>query len=77
MKRSKNINTLKRHAQTITTNRNHKMMWGQKYFYNCTLSGDFYAIQGFCRLCNREVMVIENPAPNEVDIGGSAIAENC
>lgn len=30
-----------------------------------------------CRLCGREVTVIESPLPNEIDIGGEAVAVYC
>ena len=30
-----------------------------------------------CRHCGMEVQVITKPAPNEIDIGGEAVALNC
>ena len=31
----------------------------------------------YCEKCNRYVTVDTNPAPNSIDIGGSAIAVSC
>jgi len=30
-----------------------------------------------CRACGMEVHITDNPAPNEINIGGQAVALNC
>jgi hypothetical protein len=39
------------------------------------LGGDCYSL--VCKDCNMEVMVKEHPLPNEIEIGGEAVALNC
>jgi len=30
-----------------------------------------------CAVCQRQVIVLTNPLPNQIDIGGEAVAINC
>jgi hypothetical protein len=39
------------------------------------LGGDCYSLE--CKDCKMQVMVKEHPLPNEVQLGGEAIAVNC
>lgn len=51
--------------------RGHKIEWRKVPHY----SGIIW--QGTCRKCQREVQVLQNPAPNDIVIGGEAVALNC
>jgi len=39
------------------------------------LGGDCYSLE--CKDCKMSVMVKENPLPNEINVGGEAVALNC
>lgn len=69
MKR-KSLSTLKKEAQRSTHFRGHHMHW-----VNLSLAPDVW--WGECKVCGRYVIVRANPQPNEIDIGGEAVAENC
>jgi len=60
------FSTLKKQAQSSTSFRGHKMKWSEKY--------PNYAE---CRKCGAWVQVMENPPPNDINIGGPAVAIHC
>lgn len=39
--------------------------------------GSKFSYQGICKTCGKEVHVNPEPEPNEIDIGGDAIGDNC
>lgn len=39
--------------------------------------GRFIDGMATCERCGRSVMVLTQPMPNEIDIGGAAVAVNC
>ena len=42
--------------------------------YNGIMRGHIYSE---CKICGKGVMCNSNPAPNEIDIGGEAVALGC
>ena len=62
------IERLKKEAIAACKNRGHRMgFWSDS-------SRSAYCE---CKICHRYVQVIEKPWPNEIEIGGSAVALNC
>jgi hypothetical protein len=66
------ISTLKKCAQRSTSFRGHKMIWNPKFNHNAGL-GQI----GVCRNCQAEVLLLERPQANQIDIGGEAVAIDC
>ena len=70
------IRRLKEEAIKSCNNRGHKMK-----NFTATIPGGHYSRPRFftsiCRDCNMYVQVIPKPQPNEIDIGGTAVALNC
>lgn len=66
------LSTLKKKAQQATAWRGHRMKWGPVYGTPTTQSQN-----AECRDCAAVVSIHEMPAPNGIDIGGSAVAINC
>ena len=62
------LSTLKKRAQSATAWRGHRMRWHQ---YDANQAG------ATCRTCGATVGIETHPAPNGIDIGGSAVARNC
>jgi hypothetical protein len=62
------LSELKTSALKATTFRGHKMAPWSDYLavYRCA-----------CKVCGMEVSVTPNPAPNDIDIGGPAVALTC
>jgi hypothetical protein len=48
---------------------------GHNVKYWNVLGGDCYSLE--CKDCKMSVMVKENPLPNEINVGGEAVALNC
>ena len=67
------LSTLKKQAQKSTAFRGHRMRWGQEFVGT---NGSKSQI-GICKCCGRMVLLLERVLPNQIDIGGSALAENC
>ncbi len=67
------LSTLKKQAQKTTASRGHKMKWGQVFG-----RGGYRGLgqTGTCQ-CGCYVQILEKPYPNEINIGGSALARNC
>lgn len=65
----KKLRKLIRSARESARWRGHKMCRFQNHDGHCYVS--------ICRNCGCGVRVIENPLPNDIDIGGSAVAINC
>ncbi len=57
------IETLKKRAQSSTSFRGHKMKWNNGL--------------GTCKHCGAWVQLNIKPLPNDIDIGGPAVAINC
>ena len=67
------LSRLRTDAMESATWRGHIMEWGKPYKYK---SGR--TIQtAYCKLCKMWVQVDTKPDPNGIDIGGSAVAQNC
>lgn len=66
------LSTLKRIAQSATTFRGHRMQWEAP-------SGHADRMQqlAVCRLCGADVQLLTYPLPNQIDIGGPAVAITC
>ena len=67
------LSTLRKYAARSCNLRNHKMKWGNPFG---SASGPFSQF-GCCKYCKKEVLIRENPAPNDINIGGEAVALNC
>ena len=67
------LSTLRKSAQQSTKARRHSMRWGNPF----GRAGGPLAQIGACLRCGRDVLLMERPAPNGVDIGGEAVALNC
>ena len=65
----KTIQNLKREARESALFRGHSMTKWEK------LSENLFVSQ--CRYCGKEVCVNSKPLPNEINIGGEAVALNC
>ncbi|HUV84115.1 MAG TPA: hypothetical protein VMV86_00305 [Methanosarcinales archaeon] len=66
---SKSLIQLKREAIESTTFRGHDMgEWNDVYKGTSVCH---------CKVCNMQVAVTTNPAPNDIDIGGEAVALGC
>lgn len=70
--RTRNLETLRRDAATACKLRGHSMRWQAPFKYHSGQAQD-----GVCRVCAMEVRVQTAPAPNEIDIGGEAVALTC
>jgi len=66
------LRRLKQEAIEACNFRGHKM----KRFTNCKYGTGKMAFS-HCSICNKEVVVNAKPLPNEIDIGGEAVALNC
>jgi hypothetical protein len=62
------MRALKESAAESATWRGHSLIW--EYFSNENALGT-------CRTCGAEVQCLLHPAPNQIDIGGEAVALNC
>lgn len=62
------LRELQQEALKSTRFRGHKIHWDW-FTSTCML--------GHCKNCGKEVMVNTRPEPNEIDIGGEAVALNC
>lgn len=63
----KKIATLQKKAMKCTRFRRHKMKWILDEKWG----------RGICSKCGMDVDLNTNPAPNQIDIGGEALALNC
>ena len=63
---------LKRSARQSALYRGHDLANFDTYLYSRGISGC-----AKCRVCGAEVQVITNPLPNEIEIGGEAVAIGC
>lgn len=63
------LQRLKREARAAATARGHTLAR-----FNYWHGGRYYA---YCSQCGEEALVRERPAPNEIEIGGEAVALNC
>ena len=67
------LSTLKKQAQKATAARGHKMCWNPPFQ---TPSGG-QGQSAECVRCNRWVTLRTQPEPNDIEVGGSAVALNC
>lgn len=64
--------TLRTQATLSASNRGHALLWRRPHH------GEARSYQiGYCAKCGKEVCVNTKPQPNEIDIGGEAVALNC
>ena len=67
--RRKSLNTLRKEAAAAAHFRGHKRLsW---------MSHACHEITGTCTTCGAEVQCLVYPLPNEIDIGGEAVALTC
>lgn len=64
------LSTLKKLAQQATKFRGHSMFWSEP-------EKDKTFQWASCRYCGKGVAIRTNPLPNEIEIGGEAVALNC
>jgi len=66
------LSTLKRRAQMATAFRGHRMKWLPPWH------GEGQSLQnGECVKCGAFVQLNTRPMPNQIDIGGNALALTC
>jgi hypothetical protein len=66
------LSTLKKQAQSSTKFRGHSMKWDAPIEF-----GTRFVQLGRCRICGAEVQLNTRPYPNEINIGGKALATGC
>lgn len=71
--RKRNLETLRRDAAKSCKWRGHSMRWSKPF----ESSSRGYKQQGDCRLCGAWVQVQTYCMPNEIGIGGPAVAVEC
>lgn len=62
------LNTLKRRAQQATVWRGHRMRWQQT---------SSHSLLGTCTKCGAVAQCLTQLQPNDIDVGGPAVAVNC
>ena len=66
------LTSLKRQATECAEWRGHKLVWSAPH------RGEYRSVQyAECCKCGASVSISTNPLPNEIDIGGSAVAIGC
>jgi len=65
------VERLKREALKAARFRGHTMRR-----FKAGWSGDKYYTSE-CKVCDKQAAVIPNPGPNEIDVGGEAVALGC
>lgn len=66
------LSRLKEEADHLATLRGHVLRWSSPWH------GEYASLQGaMCEVCEKELWVTTKPMPNEVDIGGEAVALTC
>lgn len=66
------LSILRSQAQASAEDRGHVMSWSAPY------RGEMNSLQnGECENCGRWAQVNTRPMPNEIDISGPAVAEEC
>ena len=66
------LSALRREAEESCSYRGHAMSW------NAPWRGEHQSVQSAeCRMCMRWVQVNTRPLPNEINIGGDALALDC
>ncbi len=69
------LNRLKREAMEACNFRRHEMThW--KTLQSMTPDRGAIVLSK-CQVCGRDVMVLTRPMPNDIEIGGEAVAEDC
>jgi len=68
----KEIKSLRKEAEESCKSRNHEINWQKETEYSNRITQI-----GICRACEMEVMINTNPAPNDIDISGEAVALGC
>ena len=67
------LKSLRREAVKSTSFRGHKMKWGSVSIFNSNPT----KMDAVCKNCGMVVTINTKPAPNEIDIGGEAVALTC
>ena len=66
------LSALRREAEEACVFRGHSMMWTNPWH------GEHQSVQqAECRMCTRWVQVNTRPLPNQINIGGDALAIDC
>lgn len=67
------VSDLKKEAQKSCESRGHKMTKFHRVKNICNKE----IWRAYCEICNKSVDVIPAPRPNEINIGGPAVALSC
>lgn len=68
----KDLGTLRKEAEQAIQFRGHHIVWMSPWH------GENRSTQeGICQRCNKTVFINTNPLPNDIDIGGEAVALCC
>jgi hypothetical protein len=59
-------------ATAAAQHRGHSLKWTKPYTHGARKVQD-----GWCVRCGKEVQIIDHPAPNEIEVGGEAVALHC
>ena len=72
----KSLSLLKIKAENYCNSRGHKMQW-EPFFESFTYKHNNQAARATCQNCGMHVACNSHPAPNDINIGGEAVALNC
>jgi len=72
---TRHLNKLKKEAEAACSFRGHVMQW-EPPVYNYMRPGR-HILSGMCVDCKKWVQVNTMPMPNDIEIGGDAVALNC
>ena len=67
------LERLRKEALAACEYRGHKMKRFQKIYNGIVNTAAF----SNCKICDKQVVVIKKPQPNEIDVGGEAVALGC
>lgn len=68
------LERLKREAREAATRRGHTLV---RFYRNGIPAAEISGMSAECSQCGMSVTVRPKPMPNEIDIGGEAVALNC
>lgn len=66
------LNVLRIEAEDAADRRGHVLVWEEPY-----VIGSRNVQMGICSVCAEWVQINDCPAPDDIDIGGPAVAINC
>jgi hypothetical protein len=66
------LNALRLEANDAADRRGHAIAWGEPH-----VTGRRSIQNGVCSVCGEWVQINDTPLPNDIEIGGPAVAINC